>query len=322
MKLSIIIPVYFNEQNLMPLYQDIKEKVIDKIDYDYEIVMVNDGSDDNSFQVMKELADNDENIKIISLSRNFGSHPAILCGLENCTGDCAVIKAADLQEPSEIILDMVNCWREGNNVVLAVRKGRKENFIKKLCAEAYYWIVRKFALPKMPKTGFDVYLIDRKVINVLCELDERNSALTAQILWSGFKTGQIYYVRQERTIGKSRWTFKKKMRLVTDTVFGFSTVPIAFVTTVGTISVIVAVIWAISVLIGKLRGEIPVEGWTTMFIFNLLSFGIIMVTLGILGGYLWRTFDAIRRRPNYIIEDTNIETKKDIDNGLGEKRDA
>lgn len=126
MKVSIVIPVYYNEKNLRPLYQDIKEKFIDKIDYEYEIVMVNDGSGDNSWQVMQELRDIDSNIHLISLSRNFGSHAAILCGLSHCTGDLAAVKAADLQEPTELILQMVERWKEGNRVVLAVRKARNE----------------------------------------------------------------------------------------------------------------------------------------------------------------------------------------------------
>ena len=124
MKVSIIIPVYYNEENLRPLYADIKEKFIDKIDYDYEIIMVNDGSKDNSYQVICELASEDPNIRPISLSRNFGSHAACLCGLSNATGDCAVIKAADLQEPTELLLEMVESWKSGNNVVLACREDR------------------------------------------------------------------------------------------------------------------------------------------------------------------------------------------------------
>lgn len=305
MKLSIIIPVYYNEDSLEPLYEDLKDKVLSKIDHEYELVMVNDGSQDNSYEKMRLLAQKDPHIKIISLSKNFGSHAAVLCGLKKCTGDCAIIKAADLQEPSEMILDMVDEWKKGNNVVLAVRANRKENPIQIFFANLYYYFVRKMALQTMPKTGFDVYLIDKKVIHVLEELDEKNSALTAQILWAGFKTAKVYYTRQEREIGKSRWTLKKKIRLVTDTLFGFSTLPITFVTSIGTLSCIGAVIWSLIVLIGKLRGEVPVPGWTTLFIFNLLSFGITMLTLGILGEYLWRTFDASRNRPVYIIEEEN-----------------
>lgn len=307
MKLSIIIPVYFNENNLVPLYNDLKEKVINQIDYDYEIVMVNDGSLDNSYQVMRSLARKDPNIKTISLSRNFGSHAAILCGLSKCTGDVAVVKAADLQEPSELILEMIDSWKSGNNVVLALRQEREESFRQRMFARLYYTLIRKTALPTMPKEGFDIYLIDRKVINVLTSLDETNSALTGQILWSGFKTGTVYYKRLARKIGKSRWTLRKKIRLVTDTLFSFSTLPITIVSAIGTCSFFGALIWAFVVFINKLLGNITVSGFTTLFIFNLFSFGIIMLTLGILGGYLWRTFDATRKRPPYIIEEDNIE---------------
>lgn len=307
MKLSIVIPVYYNEDNLVPLYEDIKKKVIDVIDYDYEIVMVNDGSKDGSYEVMKKLALKDENIRNISLSRNFGSHAAILCGLAHCTGDCAVVKAADLQEPTELILQMVESWRKGNNVVLAARAGRQEAKSQTFFSNLYYWIVRKTALPNMPKEGFDVYLLDRKVIEVLERLDEKNSALTGQILWSGFKTDTVYYERLAREIGKSRWTLRKKVKLVMDTLFSFSTLPITLVSTIGVISFSGSLIWALVVLICKLTGKIVVSGWTTMFIFNLFSFGVIMLTLGILGGYLWRTFDASRNRPPYIVEESNIK---------------
>lgn len=307
MKVSLVIPVYYNEDNLRPLYADLKEKFIDKIDYEYEIVMVNDGSKDKSYEVMKELAAKDENIKIITLSRNFGSHSACLCGLAHSTGDCAIIKAADLQEPTELILEMVESWKNGNNVVLACREGREESKGQVGFANLYYWITRKTALPSMPKNGFDVYLVDRKVINVLDSLDEKNSAITGQILWSGFKTGIVYYTRKAREIGTSKWTLKKKVRLVSDTLFSFSTVPIRMLEIVGVLSVFIGFVWALVVLVSKLEGNISVSGFTTLFLFNLVSFGIIMMSMGILGEYLWRTFDASRNRPTYIIEDSNIE---------------
>ncbi len=310
MKLSIVIPVYYNQDNLRPLYDDIKNKIIDVIDYDYELVMVNDGSRDRSYEVMKELAEQDRNIKIISLSRNFGSHSATLCGLVSCSGDCAVIKAADLQEPTEMILKMVESWKRGNNVVLAVREGREEKKSQIFFSNLYYWMVRKTSFPNMPKMGFDIYLIDRKVIDVLSMLDEKNSALTGQILWSGFKTDTIYYTRLARQIGKSRWTLKKKIRLVTDTLFGFSTIPIKIVSIVGTFAFLGSMIWGAILVVSKILNLIPVSGWTTLIVFNLFSFGVIMFSLGILGEYLWRTFDATRNRPPYIIEDSNIKGKE------------
>ena len=309
MKLSIVIPVYYNHDNLIPLYEDIRKKIIDVIDYDYEIVFVDDGSKDNSFDMICELQNKDKNIKSYRLSRNFGSHAAMLCGLSHCTGDCAVVKAADLQEPTELILEMVEKWKKGANVVLAVRDGRDEGRKQIFFANMYYWLVRKTMLKNMPEQGFDVYLIDRKVINVLESLDERNSALTGQILWSGFRTEEVYYRRLAREIGESRWTLKKKVRLVADTFFSFSILPIKVVTVVGFSSLIGAVIWAIIEVILKLTGNIQVSGWTALFIFNLLSFGITMFAIGILGEYIWRIFDASRNRPTYIIEETRDGTQ-------------
>lgn len=307
MKISLVIPVYFNEGNLKPLYKDICEKLYTHTEYEWELVMVNDGSQDQSYAIMAELAARDDRVRIYSLSRNFGSHAAILCGLSKCTGDCAVVKAADLQEPTEMVLEMAASWRSGNNVVLAVRNDRQEGKGQTLFSNLYYWLVRKAALSQMPHGGFDVYLLDRKVIDVLMQLDEKNSALTGQILWSGFRTGQVYYTRLAREIGRSRWTLKKKIRLVTDTLFSFSTLPITVVSGIGAASCTGSAIWAMVVLVCKLAGLINVSGWTALFMFNLFSFGVIMLTLGILGGYLWRTFDASRSRPPYIIEESNEE---------------
>lgn len=301
-KMSIVIPVYYNAENLPPLYADIKQKILDVVDFDVEIIMVDDGSGDDSYRVMLSLAMRDRRIRIFKLSRNFGSDAAVLCGLMQSTGDCAVVKAADLQEPTEMLLEMYEKWREGCNVVLAVREGREESRAQEFFADLYYGMTRRFALPNMPQKGFDVFLVDRRVIEVLGRMSEPNSALDGQLLWAGFQTGTVTYIRRERKIGKSRWTLKKKIRLVMDTLFSFSTVPITCVTGLGALSVAGSLLWALDALISKLTGRIKVTGWTMMFIFQLLSFGVIMLTLGLLGAYLWRTFDASRRRPPFLIE--------------------
>ncbi|MDR1216839.1 MAG: glycosyltransferase family 2 protein [Treponema sp.] len=299
-KISIVIPVYFSEANLEQLYADLQDNLIGKIGIDYELVFVDDGSKDGSWEVLKSLATRDRHVRLFRLSRNFGSHAAILCGLVNSSGDCAVVKAADMQEPTELILDMYNKWKDGNNVVLAIRESREDSA---LFSDLYYWLTRKVALPNMPRNGFDVFLLDRKVIEVLRDMDERNSALTGQILWSGFQTTAVPYIRRKREIGKSRWTLYKKMRLVSDTLFTFSTIPISFVSCLGSIALIISLIWSVIVFIGKLRDKIPITGFTTLMIFNLSAFGIIMLTLGILGSYLWRTFSASLKRPTFIVEE-------------------
>ncbi|NMB93814.1 MAG: glycosyltransferase family 2 protein [Flexilinea flocculi] len=311
-KISIIIPVYYNEENLIPLYEDLKEKVLDQLvryDFDYEIIFVDDGSGDHSFQVMTDLAEKDEKIVNLRLSRNFGSHAAVLAGLSVCTGCCATMKAADLQEPSEMILEMIEKYLEGNKVVLAVREGREEGFSQRFFANAYYFLVKKIALKEMPRNGFDCYLIDRKVIDVLNLMEEKNTALTGQILWSGFQRAEVRYVRKKRNIGKSRWTLGKKYKLVVDSLLGFSYFPIRFISSIGVLMFFGAFIWMVFLLINKLSGKIPVTGYTTLAILLLGGFGIVMLSLGVLGEYLWRMFDAARNRPPYIIDENS--KKKD-----------
>lgn len=309
-KLSIIIPVYYNEPNLELLYKDLKEKVLLKLD-EYEIIMIDDGSGDGSWEEMKKLSKIDNNIKLIKLSRNFGSHSAMLAGYLNCSGDCAVVKAADLQEPSESILDMFESWKKGNKVVLAVRSDREENFSQKIFSNMYYWLIRKFVIKTMPKGGFDCFLIDRKVIEVLRLLDEKNSAITLQILWAGFKTDKIYYVRKAREIGKSRWTLSKKIKLVIDSMMGFSYFPIKFISSIGSLIFIGTFIYAIYLVIARLIFGISVPGFATLAILVLIAFGTIMLTLGILGEYIWRGFDAARNRPPYIIDEMVDNKVKD-----------
>jgi polyisoprenyl-phosphate glycosyltransferase len=303
-KLSIVIPVYYNAENLLPLYEDLEQKLLGQIEFDYERIFVEDGSGDQSYAVLRAIAEKDDHVRLYRLSRNFGSDAAVLCGLVHSTGDCAVVKAADLQEPTEMLLEMYQKWEQGDKIVLAVREGREESKTQELFANLYYSLTRKVALPNMPKKGFDVFLLDRKVIDVLEHLNETNSALSGQVLWSGFQTGTVYYVRRARKIGKSRWTLKKKVRLVMDTLFSFSTLPISIVSVLGGLSVVGSILWAIDALVSKLTNQTRVEGWTMLFIFNLMSFGVIMLTLGLLGGYLWRTFDASRKRPPYIVEES------------------
>ncbi|HNW87391.1 MAG TPA: glycosyltransferase family 2 protein [Candidatus Limiplasma sp.] len=303
-KLSIVIPVYYNAENLLPLYEDLREKLLNREGPEYELVFVDDGSGDNSYEVLRGIADRDARVRLYRLSRNFGSDAAVLCGLVHATGDCAVVKAADLQEPTEMLLEMYEKWVAGDQIVLAVREGREESKMQELFANLYYALTRKVALPNMPKTGFDVFLLDRKVIDVIGSMNESNSALSGLVLWSGFRTGTVTYVRRARKIGKSRWTLKKKVRLVMDTLFSFSTLPITMVSALGGLSVVGSVLWAIDALVSKLTHQTKVEGWTMLFIFNLMSFGVVMLTLGLLGGYLWRTFDASRKRPPFIVAET------------------
>lgn len=309
-KISIVVPVYYNSDTLEMLYEDMKQKILGKLG-DYEIVFVDDGSGDNSWEIMNSIRAKDENVKCVKLSRNFGEHAALLAGLSACTGDCAVTKQADLQEDSSIILEMYESWKKGNKVVLAIRKERKENKIKVFFANMYYALVRKMVNKNMPAGGCDCYLVDRKVIEVLERLDEKNSSLTLQVMWVGFKTDMIYFVRQDREVGKSRWTLSKKVKLVADSILSFSYAPLRIMMTIGVLFDIAAFVLLIAVLVEKFTVGTPVQGWSSIMCVLLFGLGIIMLMLGIIGEYVWRALDASRNRPPYIVDEV-----KDKDSDL------
>lgn len=301
-KISVIIPVYWNEDTLELLYDDLKEKVLGQLE-DYELVFVDDGSGDNSWEIINKIKNRDDRVICVKLSRNFGEHSALLAGLSVCTGDCAVTKQADLQEDSEIILEMYESWKKGNKVVLAVREERDDSFATKFFAGLYYKLMQKFANKNMPSGGCDCYLLDRQVIEVLLKLDEKNSSLTLQVLWVGFQTDKIYFHRREREIGKGRWTFAKKFKLVLDSMISFSYVPIRMMWIIGILFFAFSVIMGIEVFVEWFTVGTPVAGWPSLMCVVLCSSGLILLMLGMLGEYIWRTFDAARKRPPFIIDE-------------------
>lgn len=300
-KISIIIPVYYSEDTLMLLYQDMKDKILGRLG-DYEIVFVDDGSGDGSWSVLQQIRALDDHVVLIRLSRNFGEHAALLAGLSCCSGDCAVTKQADLQEDSELILELYESWKKGNKVVLAVREDRDDNGIYKWFANLYYVIVRKFIMSGMPKGGFDCYLLDRKAIDVLLMLDEKNSSLSLQVLWMGFQTDKVYFHRKAREVGQSRWTMSKKIKLIMDSMMSFSYFPIRFMTILGGLVSLAAFIMGIYIVTSKLLIGEEVLGWTSLMAVMLFSTGLILLMLGVLGEYIWRALDAARNRPPFLID--------------------
>ena len=309
-RISIIVPVYYNADTLMQLYADMKDKILGQLG-DYEIVFTDDGSGDDSWKVMNEIRALDPRVKCVKLSRNFGEHAAILAGLHVCTGDCAVTKQADLQEDSAIVLQMYESWKKGNKVVLAVRNGREDPFLKKVAAGMYYKLINKFVDKNMPVGGCDCYLIDRKVIQVLELLDEKNSSLTLQVLWAGFKTDRIYFHRDERKTGKSRWTFGKKIKLALDSMMSFSYFPIRFMTGIGIAFAVIAILWIIEVMVEALVIGTPIKGWASLMCLTLFTSGAMMLMIGVIGEYVWRALDASRTRPPFIIDEVRDGKEKD-----------
>ena len=302
-KLSILALIYKNADNILPFYEEVNRNIVPFID-DYEIVMVDDDSPDDAWDVMISLAAKDNHIKLVKHSRNFGAHEALFTACRYATGDCISEKAVDLQEPSSLILEMYNEWKNGTKFSIGVREGRRDGMFNDFFSNIYYKVLKKCVDPSMPEGGFDIWMIDKEVADKLIKLNERNSPLTLQLLWLGFHPKKVYYKRLERKIGKSSWSLAKKIKMFMDSLIAFSYIPIRVMSMMGFVFFIIAVIWTINLVTDKIRGTMPVQGYTTLVILILFSAGLIMFTLGILGEYIWRTMEAAKSRPLAIVEET------------------
>ncbi|STX29754.1 bactoprenol glucosyl transferase; CPS-53 (KpLE1) prophage [Legionella beliardensis] len=299
--ISIIIPVYHNEKNLPATYSILATQVLPKLP-DYELILVDDGSKDNSYQEALKLRAGNDKVKLLKLSRNFGQHVAICAGLTHMSGDCAVVISADLQDPPELILQLFEKYQEGYKVVVAVRNQRAESFSQKLFSSVFYRLMKRYALKDMPLGGFDCFLADKQVIDVLIKIEEKNTSLFAQVLWLGFKRTEVVYNRQAREIGESRWTFSKKLKLALDSLLAFSYVPIQTISIIGLIDCILSLIYAFYIIMQKCLFGAHL-GWSAVMVAIMFTSGVQMLTLGVIGEYLWRNLDESRRRPLYVLDE-------------------
>ncbi len=302
-KLSIIVTIFKNQYNIAPFYDDFCSNIRPYID-DYEIIMVDDASPDDSWSEMVKLAKKDPKVRLIKFSRNFGDAAGVYTALKYATGDCATVKSCDLQEPAELTLEMYKKWQEGAKIVVGARESRNDPPATKFFASLYYKLMQKFVIDNMPDGGFDIHLIDRQVIDDIVEMNDKNSLIRLQLLWLDYDYEKVYYVRKKREIGKSSWTFMKKAKLFVDSFVGFSYIPIRIMSLIGALFAIIAVAYSIWMIICKIMGTIPIQGYTGIFVLVLFSAGMIMFSLGILGEYMWRTLDAARNRPIAVVSRT------------------
>ncbi len=301
MKVSVVVPVYHNAPSLPILYDKLDGVATRTPHTEFEFLFVDDGSSDNSFDILKGLAHQDCRMRVLRLVRNFGSNAAILAGLSFATGDCAVVIAADLQDPPELIEEMVRRWCEGNPVVLASRAERHEPLMTRLFAGVFTYLYRHVVFPNFPPKGFDFFLVDRRVIDVLVHMSERNPYLMGMLLWAGFPSVTLSYVRENRPFGRSQWTFGKKIKHFIDAFAGFSYLPLRLASIAGMVLALAGLCYALFVIATKFIGGFPVEGWASLMVVLLIVSGTQMVMLGILGEYLWRTLDQVRGRPLFLV---------------------
>ena len=306
MKLTVIVPV-FNEVRNLPTLRERVEIVIKQICCEYEIIFIDDHSDDGSAELLRDWTREVDSIRYIRFARNCGSHAACSAGLDASTGDCAVILAADLQDPPETIPLLLEQWQTGSDVVWAAREHREgENAITKVFSRLYYFLMRKLAFPEMPEQGADFLLIDRRVVDVYNTISEKNTSLFAMILWIGFRQSTVLYTKEARASGKSKWTISRKLKLMADSIASFSYLPIRLASYLGIMVSVSAFLFSIHVFENAYRGE-PIEGYTSLMMVVLWAGGLQLLILGILGEYLWRAFDQTRGRPRYIVEEQSVQ---------------
>lgn len=309
---SIVIPVYNEGESVHRCYELLLEE-LKKHRGTFEIIFVDDGSEDDSFFHLETVAKKDKRVRIIKLSSNCGSHLAIRAGLSYARGLCACFIACDMQEPPYLIYRMKEALSERHNIVWAVRNSRIDNFSTVFFAKLFYWLARKIVTNNIPPSGASMFMISSKVLNVLNKYNERNLTLEGLFASMGFKSTYIYYDRQERKIGKSKWTLAKKIKLFIDFFVAYSVKPIRFVSLMGITLSFIGFIWACYIILrAMIYGDLA-SGWPALISIILIGFGITNISLGIIAEYLWRTLDEARKRPNYIIEKTLNIVNESID---------
>jgi len=297
--LSIVLPSYNEEQNIANTAKVLTE-LMEQNGIDYELVFVSDGSKDNTYAEICKVEANNIHIKGAEFSRNFGKEAAIFAGLELASGDAVIVMDCDLQHPPEVILEMLEKWKAGAEVVEGIKNSRgKENIFHKAFANIFYGIMSSLIRIDM-KSSSDFKLLDRKVVNALLEMPEKETFFRALSFWVGFKKEAVYYDVRERQFGSSKWSFTSLVRYAISNVTGFTTLPLKIVSWFGFVFVILSIGFAIQTLVRFCMGN-SVEGFTTVILLLLMIGGLIMISLGIIGNYIARIYEEVKGRPRYII---------------------
>lgn len=304
-RVSIVVPVYHNASSLPDLLEELRALAARNPNEQFEFVLVDDGSGDDSFAVLRKLMATEPRMRVVKLSRNFGSNAAIVAGLSIATGDAAGVIAADLQDPPSKFDEMLALWRSGSKVVVAARGDRDDPFPTTLFADLFYRLFRRYALPKMPPRGFDFFLIDRRVVDLITGIQENNVYLMGLILWLGFDPAVVTYNRTARktAYGRSRWTIGKKIKYFIDAFVAFSNVPVRAASVLGVLLSVLGLAYATLIIGLHLFSSIDVAGWSSLMVVILIVSGAQMLMLGVIGEYLWRVLEETRKRPRSIIEE-------------------
>ena len=314
---SFVIPVFRNQGSLRLTYEKVTRLFRTELAaFDYEFVFVDDGSDDGSLNELLEVRRSDARVKVLEFSRNFGQIAAQTAGLNHAAGDCAVLMSADLQDPVELIGEMVRSWAAGSEIVIGHRTDRDDDLAAKLSSKLFYSLMRTL-YPRMPRGGFDFCLLDRACVAEMNRILDKNRFFQGDILTLGFSVKFLPYKRLKRTIGESQWTTAKKIKYFIDCLVTSSYVPIRLMSLSGFAIASIGFAYGILIVYGRLKHYTPFTGWAPIMILILVIGGLVMSMLGIIGEYIWRIYDEVKKRPNYI-----IRSRHGADSPAGERTAA
>lgn len=302
--ISIIVPLFNEELVIAEMYSRLTQ-VLNNANFDYEILLINDGSRDKTLSVARDICAADRNVKLISFSRNFGHQVAITAGIDKASGHAVVIIDADLQDPPELIPKMVDKWTEGYQVVYGARRKREgERLFKRLTASLFYRILRRMTLVDIPVDTGDFRLIDRRIVEQLKQMRERTRFVRGMVSWVGFKQCKLEYVREKRLAGETKYPFKKMLKFALDGILSFSQVPLKFASAFGFICSGISFLALVYGLIIKyLFPQQAIPGWASIFVGLLFLGGVQLICLGVLGEYLGRIYEEVKQRPLYIADE-------------------
>lgn len=300
---SIVVPVYNEEPVAKESYKRLKQ-VMDSTQEEYELIFVNDGSRDKTEEIISEICKQDKNVRLINFSRNFGHQTAITAGMDYSSGQAVVVIDADLQDPPEVILEMIAKWKEGYDVVYGQRLKRKgETFFKKVTAKMFYRLLAAMTSVDIPVDTGDFRLIDRKVCDVMSSLTEKNRYVRGLVSWVGFRQTAVTYVRDERFAGETKYPLKKMLKFAMDGITTFSYKPLKISTYIGFLVSALSFVYLIVVLCLRLFTDTTVTGWASTLAVSLMFNGVILMMLGIIGEYIGRIYDETKNRPLYIVRE-------------------
>ncbi|MBC8392181.1 MAG: glycosyltransferase family 2 protein [Deltaproteobacteria bacterium] len=303
-KISIVTP-FFNEEDVICAYFKELLPVLCKLEhFTYEIVCVDDGSTDKTFELLEKEHQQHNAIQVIKLARNFGKEAALTAGLDYATGDVVIPMDGDLQHPPELIPEMLKAWENLNvNAVLMKRKARKESLVKKLTAKVFYAIINRLSKSYIPSDVGDFRLLDRKIVNAIKQLREKNRFMKGLLSWPGFSFTVMYYNQTERKLGKAKQNYKRLFSLAFNGIFSFSTVPLQLWSIIGFVISGISFFHGIQIVYKKLVHGIDLAGYPSLMVGMLFLNGLIMISIGILGEYIGRIYDEVKNRPIYVIDE-------------------